>query len=909
MKSTLLTSVCFLFFLIGSSQIMVNEYSCSNYTLWNQGLGWDSTFEDWIEFYNPTDMDFALGGYWLSDNSQDPLKWQIDESVVVPAQGFLVYLLSGTGDYDSDYVGYTMKNTNFKVTQSKGEEIVFSSPEGIILEMYDFSQTGSLRSNHSFARSADGSTEWKICLMPSINSSNNNSPMVQSYCPKVDMSHQAGYYSQNLTLSLTTVDPELEIRFTLDGTEPNENSTLYTEPLLLQNTTVVKAISFSDDVSQAEGFVETNTFFFNDDVHTLPVVSVSGNFLGDGSWTGDELTTLEFFGSGGAFLDEAHGDSNEHGNDANAANQRGFDFITRDSRGYDHELDIPIFHHRVRNGFERLVFKAGGVSNYPFYSGGTLLHDAFANELSILGDLNLDERAGEFVIVYLNGEYWGVYQCLEKVDDSDFTKKYYNEPKGHFDLLNTWGGTWAEYGDMNDWFELIDFATSQDLEQAVNYSYMQNEVELSSLIDYFILNTYLVNQMWVNWDISWWKGSYPQGNAQKWRYTLWDSDATLGNYINYTGLPESGYSAAPCQINAVSDIGSNGHFPLFNALWENADFRCAYISRYYELTQNILSCESAISVLDSLEQTISGEMIRHTDKWGGSVQEWESNIEEMRTFLNSRCGSLITSLLQNCYDESYIELTVNVEGPGSVSINGTEVNAQNSPYQLSLCSVNPITLEVMGAFGCGIFDGWNILEGSAMIELLEGATSLLSGWGEVDLLASFSGSPETLNLLVDIQSDGQGIVIVNQNELLNFPSNVEFEEGSLSIVNAIPTQGYVFDHWEADNLDLNPDPYSSSVEFVSCENSELTAVFSPFSGLLEGTLRSEILVFPNPTTDEIMVHWINGLSRIYIINSLGERVKSVDVFGVNSVLIPLDLSSGLYSIQTSDGEIVRFIIQ
>jgi hypothetical protein len=898
-----------MFFFTWKAQIVVNEYSCSNYTLWNQGFGWDPSYEDWLEFYNPTNADFSLGGYWLSDNSQEPMKWQLDESVVVPAQGFLVYLLSGTGDYDPDYVGYTLKNTNFKVTQSKGEEIVFSSPEGVILENYSFDLTGSLQSNHSYARLSDGSAEWMICLAPTINNSNNNAPMVQAYCPKVDMSFQAGYYSGSITLNLSSVDTELEIRFTLDGSEPNVNSTLYTEPIVLENTTVVKAISISNNPLQFESFVETNTYFFNEDLHTIPVVSISGNSLGDGSWSGDELTTLEFFGIGGVFMDEAHGDSNEHGSDANAANQRGFDFISRDATGYDHELELPIFHHRDRSGFERLIFKAGGVSNYPFFSGGTLLHDALVNELSLLGNLNLDERAGEFVVVYMNGEYWGLYQCLEKVDDSDFTKKYYNQPKGYLDVLNTWGGTWAEYGDIDDWYELVNFAISNNLEDSENYSYVQNAVELSSLIDYFVLNTYFVNQMWVNWDISWWKGSHPNGEAQKWRYTLWDSDAILGHYINYTGLPESGYSAAPCQINGASDIGSNGHFPLLNALWENSDFRCAYISRYYELTESVLSCESTISVLDSLQQSIYNEMPKHIEKWGGTLEEWEGNVDEMRSFLNSRCDSLITALLQNCYEETYIELTVNINGPGTVIINGTEVSSSNSPHQLSLCSSNPIILEVMGATGCGIFEGWNVLDGNATVDPFEGAISLLSGSGEVVLSASFSGSPELLTILVDVESEGQGSVIINQNELLNFPSNVEIEEADLSTATAIPADGYVFDHWVTDILNLDPGPNASTIEFISCENAELTAVFTPFSSVLEVDYLGRLHVFPNPATNQIMVQWKSELKTLVILNSLGQRIKSVDAIGVNSMIIPFEVSPGLYSIQTSNGDLVRFVVQ
>ena len=74
----------------------------------------------------------------------------------------------------------------------------------------------------------------------------------------------------------------------------------------------------------------TNTYFFGADQHTIPVVNISGSSLNDGEWFGDELTHIEFFDDNGAFWVESTGDSNEHGNDSNFYDQRGFDYVTRD---------------------------------------------------------------------------------------------------------------------------------------------------------------------------------------------------------------------------------------------------------------------------------------------------------------------------------------------------------------------------------------------------------------------------------------------------------------------------------------------------------------------------------------------------------------------------------------------------
>ena len=58
--------------------------------------------------------------------------------------------------------------------------------------------------------------------------------------------------------------------------------------------------------------------------------------------------------------------------------------------------------------------------NVSFENGGAHIRDAYVNSLSQVGGLRLDERSYEPCILYVNGEYWGLYELREKVGDSDF---------------------------------------------------------------------------------------------------------------------------------------------------------------------------------------------------------------------------------------------------------------------------------------------------------------------------------------------------------------------------------------------------------------------------------------------------------------------------------------------------------
>ena len=59
--------------------------------------------------------------------------------------------------------------------------------------------------------------------------------------PRFDLPH--GLYDEaSLTVGITPQGADSEIRYTTDGSEPTAQSTLYTEPLLLTSTTLLRAV-------------------------------------------------------------------------------------------------------------------------------------------------------------------------------------------------------------------------------------------------------------------------------------------------------------------------------------------------------------------------------------------------------------------------------------------------------------------------------------------------------------------------------------------------------------------------------------------------------------------------------------------------------------------------------------------
>ncbi len=805
------------------AQVVVNEFCTANYSDWALG----GEYEDWVELYNPTGAAVNISGYWLSDDATDVQKWAFPAGTTIGAGNYLLVLLTGTGDYDPGFLGEL--NTNFRVTQTNGDDIIFSNAGGTILEQYDLAIIGAFHANHSYARDTDGGATWSIHTNPSENAANGGAT-ADGYAQKPTLSIQAGWQAGPINVSISA-EAGTTIYYTLDGSEPNNGDAVYGGPINISATSTLRAIAYSADPSILPSHSETNTYFFGAGTqHNVTMVTISGATLSDGSWGWGggpgESTHIEFFTPAGVFLSEAQGDSNEHGNDSNAYDQRGFDYITRDALGEDNEIQYPVFESSDRQGYERLIFKAAANDNYPFSDGGHI-RDAYVHELSRLGGLHLDERRSQWCVLYINAAYWGVYDFREKVDDTDFTDIYYDQPDGFVDFIKTWGGTWEEYGSWDDWNDLVDFITTNDMTNQANYDYVLTQYNTLSLIDYFILNGYVVCTDWLNWNTAWWRGRHPDGDAKRWKYALWDDDATFGHYVNYTGVPSTQPDADPCQIEQMGDVGGQGHVPVLNALFDNQDFLADYVQRYATLSNTIFSCERMIEVLDSMALDIEPEMARQCTRWGGTFAGWQANVQEIRDFILDRCADEVIGGIEDCYDVEAITITVMIDGVGEISFQEIFLNNGNTPFSGTYFADLDLDLDALVEdAGCGSFTGWEIVSGTGTLADPNAIQTTLNAQTDLTLVAHFSEpSNGPVVVMSDVSPFGAGVIEVNGIAQGTYPYDYSGDSGAEVSYSVIENQWYTFNHWEVNNATISPDDESTTITISPCVSDTIVAVF------------------------------------------------------------------------------------
>jgi len=128
-------------------RLTINELMAVNAVTADDGLG---NSPDWIELYNPTEVDVGLGGYALTDDLGDPLRAIIDRAEVVPAGGYLLLWLDGDPGRGPEHVGLTLRRAG---------SLGLARPDGSYIERLAY---GEQAVDFSAAREPDGSDAWRI---------------------------------------------------------------------------------------------------------------------------------------------------------------------------------------------------------------------------------------------------------------------------------------------------------------------------------------------------------------------------------------------------------------------------------------------------------------------------------------------------------------------------------------------------------------------------------------------------------------------------------------------------------------------------------------------------------------------------------------------------------------------------
>jgi hypothetical protein len=504
-------------------------------------------------------------------------------------------------------------------------------------------------------------------------------------------SHKSGFYLKPFKLSLTT-NNKYTIHYTVDGSNPSNRSTIFENPLMItgmessdslafinttiadsianfgwraptgeqDKATIVKYAGFENESLQTE--IKTLSFFIEDtptNKYKLPIISIStdksnlyskdkGIFIAGDNFIANKKHSGNFFKRGKEFEREVYFQyfnkygvlefeqnigMRIHGGITRRNPQKSLKFYTRPEYGGG-EINLPFLAKKVVNRFILESMQESG-------GGQALIEDVLAQE--IVKKIGLEQQNFQAVIVFINGEYWGLHTIRDRLDENYLAYKF-NLNKDSFDIIDGHSLEWypAIYGDNTDYLKILDFIKNNDINEQKNYNYINSKIDLDNFIDYYSVEIFFANHDWPIHNIKMWK----KKNNGKWRFILYDLDGGFtGNRRDHTlNMFE--------RLSNEVDCGSCGNSPdatlLFRSLMENEQFRKKFSSRYKEIIEKYMSPERTLTVVDSIANIYQINMQSHINRWRypwSLKNHWKRDVENnIKDFLRNRENSTLLNL-------------------------------------------------------------------------------------------------------------------------------------------------------------------------------------------------------------------------------------------------------------------------
>lgn len=593
--------------------------------------------------------------------------------------------------------GYTF-HTSFKLS-SGGDVLYLSNPEQ---EVIDSLAVPKLSSDISYGRDQHGSPALFSSPTPgSENSVEKFTALLEK--PKVVTS--GGFYRDSVYVQLAQEGAELY--YTVDGSVPDRESSKYTGPILLKETTTLRVASFRS--GSLSPLVRTETYFINEK-SSLPIISLTvdpADFFDPETglyMPGPKAGSVEpHFGAnywdservepGHVALFEPAGNQafsrdvgiKIHGGYSRGQDQKSLALMFSDEYS-DGWLEYPVFPdypHLKR--FKSLILRTGGQHVWDF-----ALYDGFNS--SLMKNRGLDYQKIRPAQLFINGKYWGMYNIREKLNEHFFTSNYGIDG----DEINmVKDGGIIQSGSADEYMKLERFVNSADMSLPENYNYVKSQMDVDNYIDYLSTEIFIVNQDWPANNIKWWKQRTP---GSKWRWVLYDTD---GAGVGDVSINSDMISFILNDDSSIDYPNGPRHTVLFRKLLSNSEFKEAFINRLLTLLNTDFSSEQYLKRLAELEKIVGDEYKRGFSRWGYSEYDWSNQLSYMKKFPDMRAG-IVRDHLNNHFNAGEDVLFSVSSSRGELSINGMSLNSAD--FSGIYLNKTPITLKLTGARG---FDQWS----------------------------------------------------------------------------------------------------------------------------------------------------------------------------------------------------------
>lgn len=249
---------CFIILPIAGQSVVINEVVASN----KNGLkDDDGQYSDWIELQNTSGLAVSLKGWSITDDRTNPTKWIFPDINISPRSYLVIYASEKDRITDKNYL-----HTNFKLNE-KGEYLaVFDNNGKKINEVAPYPFLTDNQSAGLFGG------RWTVFKTPTPGMFNDHLSLAMLPSPFFSENH--GVYENPFNLNIYCPVDFASIYFTTDGSTPSRtNGKLYANPILIDKTTILRAIAVvPDNISFdfADSRVLTRSYIFIESLFKQP---------------------------------------------------------------------------------------------------------------------------------------------------------------------------------------------------------------------------------------------------------------------------------------------------------------------------------------------------------------------------------------------------------------------------------------------------------------------------------------------------------------------------------------------------------------------------------------------------------------------------------------------------------------
>lgn len=644
-----------------TAQPIITEFMASNQTtIADPDL---NAYVDWIELFNSTDTAILLKGYSLTDEFDEPKKWEIQDSIFINSREYLLFWAD-----DEDFYAHT----NFKLDKD-GEGIWIFNVDGEMVDGLNFPQQSE---DVSYGRDKTFST-WKFFETPTPGLANDS-----TYLPvetNIQNSHEPGFYKNPILLELT-LDGENDnsMFYTLDGSLPDTSDRIYSQGLIIDTTTVLKAITIN--TKGERGKLYTGTFFIQEHNSELPVISLSAEpdyffddsigiyVVGKNGITGycnnlvkrnycqdwERSAYIEWYDSTEKTFSSNCG-VKIHGNCSRNFPQRSLALFARKIYG-EGSFKNQFFADKPFEDFESIILRNSGNDNR-----NSMFRDALMASI-VKDQFDLDYQAYQPSVLYVNGVYWGMYNLREKLNEH-YVASNAKLNAEQIDLIE--GGNNALQGDLTAFNQFFEELKTLENDNTAATALIKNNVDVIPFFNYMISEIYCANTDWPVNNVKLWRERLSSG---KWRWILYDTDVSF-NLSNATSDRNNFYYAA--YIDEDQELSYYFTPYLFKRMLQIHEFQHLFLQQYSQLLNTTFLPQRVLNVIDSIKQRIEPEIPFHGERWDLPFESWKEEVNKIKDFAIQRNQSVHFHAIDYFGNENVMDVIVRNPNPeyGSILIN------------------------------------------------------------------------------------------------------------------------------------------------------------------------------------------------------------------------------------------------